>query len=264
MSQGAVIFAFNTRIDYVSLAREAARRVRDFLDLPTTLITDEPGTVKGFDQVIVVDRPPASQRLWQDRDRVAYWHNHRRCCAWELSPYDDTLLIDCDYWISSDRLQTIMDDSADFRCFRGVMNLPRSSVPTIQKFGNLATDMWWATVVKFSRTDRAQEIFECWDMIEKNYEHYADLFGFSKTMFRNDYALSLSLLLVHGHLQPRDVEIPWPLINVEPQAQVKKSQDAWELYWIPPSSATQQRLRISDLDLHFMGKLHIEESLSEV
>ena len=57
-------------------------------------------------------------------------------------------------------------------------------------------------------------------MVEKNYHHYANIFGFDPRKFRNDFALSIALLLANGNTIPTQCDIPWPLFNVDPDIKV--------------------------------------------
>ena len=42
MSSGVLLFAFNNeQVDYVAQAQYLAKRIRKYLDLPTTLVTDD-------------------------------------------------------------------------------------------------------------------------------------------------------------------------------------------------------------------------------
>ena len=47
MSSGVLLFAFNNeQVDYVSQAQYLAKRIRKYLDLPTTLVTDDVALMK--------------------------------------------------------------------------------------------------------------------------------------------------------------------------------------------------------------------------
>ena len=49
MSSGVLLFAFNNeQVDYVSQAQYLAKRIRKYLDLPTTLVTDDVERVVKF------------------------------------------------------------------------------------------------------------------------------------------------------------------------------------------------------------------------
>lgn len=263
MTQGAVIFAYDNRIKYTRIAQEAARRIQHHLDLPVSLITDSTDVDPfQWDRVIMATRSQGPRRHWPDRDRVGYWHNGGRAQAWALSPYDRTLLIDADCWLASDRLDLIMRGDQPLACHRSAINLPTPGTVEIKTLGRKAVDQWWATVVVFDRSDFSEDVFRCWQMIEQHYTHYADMFGFSSAMFRNDYALSLALLMANGHIMPDWAEIPWPMINVEPNAQVEDEDMGWSVSW--GAVGTQRsagRILIQDQDVHFMCKNYLEKFL---
>ena len=80
--------------------------------------------------------------------------------------------------------------------------------------------MWWATVVVFDKSQFSKDVFSMWQMVEQNYHHYANVFQFDGRKFRNDYALSIALLVANGNTVPEHCNIPWPLVNVEPAIEV--------------------------------------------
>lgn len=259
MSVGVLIFAFSGDIDYVSIAKQAALRAQQHLSLPVTLVSDQdhPGP---WDQVIQLDRPQGSKRYWQDSDRVSTWINNGRSRALDITPYDVTLLIDADYWMGSDNLLSIVNSDNDFQCHRKFVDIPRPGTVQTRKFGNRASDMWWATVVKFKKTDYVKDIFYCWKMIEENYSHYSQMFEFDRRPFRNDYALSLALLIANGNTFNDRNEIPWPLINVLPEARVSFANDSCEIEYkkLINSEMKPYKFDLAGQDLHFMGKSYLD------
>lgn len=261
MTQGAVIFAYDTDIHYTAIAQEAGRRIQQYLDIPVTLITDSSSDATGsWDHVIRCERASGSDRYWADRMLTIPWHNGGRSQAWHLSPYDRTLLIDADFWLGSDRLAEIMQGPQSLACHRSSINLPQPGTVEIKTLGRKAMDQWWATVVIFDRSDFSRDVFDCWSMIEQHYGHYADMFGFSPAQFRNDYALSLALLMCSGHVISRSLEIPWPLLNVEPKAVVEHQDGKWSVSWRALSKDRPAgRIMIQDQDVHFMGKHYLEQ-----
>jgi hypothetical protein len=104
-------------------------------------------------------------------------------------------------------------------------------------------------------------VFTLWKMIESNYRYYADFFGFDSMQFRNDHALSIALLVANGGYVPKHCEIPWPLINVDPEVAVKCNQDQYSIYYttIEQNQQKHKRIEIKDQDLHIMGKSYLEQ-----
>ena len=103
MSKGALLFAFNTdTVDYFSMAVYTAKRINHFLNLPVTVITDNiENTINcdyQFDNVIYTESDHSN---FKDNK---VWLNKGRYQAFNDSPYDETLLLDTDYIINSDKL----------------------------------------------------------------------------------------------------------------------------------------------------------------
>jgi hypothetical protein len=263
MTTGAVIFAQGSgKINYIAIAERAARQIHQYLDLPVTLITDQPVNNPVFDQIVTASAQSGGQRHWPGTDFTADWFNIGRSRAFELSPYDTTLLLDADYWVYSDSLKLIVNSPQSFQCHSTYIGLPLKHDRTCY-FGKAHVPMWWATVIKFDRNERSQDIFTAWQMIEKNYHHYASLFGFDPNPFRNDYALSLALLLMSGNQQPADVSIPWPLLNIEPGNHIELDQTRLTLTFnrVTTGELKSFKMTLNNMDIHVMDKKFLETQI---
>jgi hypothetical protein len=246
---GALLYAFDSEIKYTKIAVECAKRIDHYLHIPVTLVTDQPVTETVFDRVIVVDKPPTENyRYWQDIDTTTEWHNGGRSGALDVTPYDRTLLVDIDYMINSSVLSSLLESSQNFFAHKTVM--PIKKHVTTETFGLYKTPMWWATVVVFDQNEFAQDIFRIWKMVESNYQHYANVFGFDARKFRNDYALSIALLVANGNTVPEQCAIPWPLVNVNPDIAVTLDADKWSI---------NKEFYTCNQDLHILGKSYLED-----
>jgi len=261
MTTGALLFAFDSEIKYTKLAIECTKRIQKYLDIPVTLITDSKLDTDIFDQQIIVDKPnDINKRYWHDRKDTTTWFNFGRNSALSHTPYDRTLLIDTDYMLNSADLLPMLQSSQPFLCHKHMQNI-NSSKSEIQTFGVKNTQMWWATVVIFDQSEFSQDVFSAWRMIEQNYQHYANMFGFNSSQFRNDYALSLALLLCNGNTIPTQCEIPWPLFNVEPDIKVSKVNDTWwmEYNMYERGEIRPKKISVTNHDLHILGKSYLEK-----
>lgn len=258
MTIGALVFAFDSEILYSKLAIECASRIKKHLDIPVTLVTDTPVDTDVFDKQVTVERGnDTNRRFFIDRDASTTWFNFGRYRAMELSPYKRTLLVDSDYMLNNNAILPLLNSRQPFLCHRQVQSINHAK-PRIEKFGIKNTHMWWATVVVFDKTNRfTQDVFAVWQMVEENYKHYADLFGFSSKQFRNDYALSIALLLCNGNLHPTQCEIPWPLLNVDTDIEVSNISDTW---WIDYTDKNKKKkISVRNHDLHIMCKSYLEK-----
>ena len=222
-TRGVLMFAFNTpKFNYYEMAVATAKRANHFLNLPVTVITDETSlpliTEYEFDKTILVT---------PDRDNIRdhmVWINKGRYQAYELSPYDETILLDTDYMINSDKLLTTFKTYDDFCCHDTTSFLMQPGLPQ-EILSTYSFKTVWATVVTFKKTSRAKQIFDCIEMIQKNIDHYSNIHSFIGSVFRNDYALTLALRIVNGHSNNlRDI-IPWDLVHVGKNTIVSRNSD---------------------------------------
>ena len=245
---GALLYAFDSEIKYTKIAVECAKRINHYLGIPVSLVTDQPTNETVFESVIVVDKlPTKNYRYWQDTDTTTEWYNSGRSGALDITPYDRTLLVDIDYMINSSVLSNLLESSQDFFAHKTVM--PIKKHVTTETFGLHKTPMWWATVVVFDRSAFSRDVFRMWQMVESNYQHYANVFGFDARKFRNDYALSIALLVANGNTVPEQCNIPWPLVNVDPNISVTLDVDKWSI---------NKEFYTRKQDLHILGKSYLE------
>ena len=262
MTTGALIFAFNNeKTDYVKMATWSAERIRSFLSIPVAIVTDstDPGLSRSFEHVIRVEPQTGGVRYFEDYESSVSWHNAGRTDAYSLSPFDQTLVLDSDYVVASDRLLAALNAPQDFLAHREAYNLADPSAEFLSTFGRNQFPMWWATVMVFRKSNTAQYIFDCMAMIKNNWQHYRELYGITEKTFRNDYALSIALGIVSGHTLSVD-SIPFALASVMPDTEILRTNldpEVWELRYTNAVNKPQ-RMGFVGLDFHAMGKKYLE------
>lgn len=251
MTRGALLFAFNNETtDYYRGAVYAAKRINHFLNLPVTLVTDKNTILNrnssyNFDKVILAEADN------NNRLNRSTWINKGRYRAFDLSPYDETLLLDVDYIVSSSQLSRLFDGYSDFMCHNTIRYLLTDNVS--EAISKESFNTLWATVIKFDKTDRSKQIFDTLHRVQDNYEYYSQLHKFTSFPYRNDYGLTLAHRIVNGHCdEPRDY-IPWSLLHVGHALHVRcESNDKYE-------SRFRIRLdngyvKVKDTDIHILHK----------
>jgi len=266
MNRGAILFAFNSpKFDYYKMAVATAKRINHFLNLPVTVVTDEKSITDQtyvFDKVITV-----SPDLNNIRDG-AVWINKGRYQAYDYSPYDETLLLDTDYMVNSDKLLRVFDYYDDFCCHDTTSFLMQhgaaQEVLSAYSFKTL-----WATAVVFRKSQRAKQIFECLEMVQKNYDHYCNIHSFVGGVYRNDYALTLALRIANGHSDNKQDIIPWNLVHVGKNTSVfRNNDDEFNTeYTIVYDNWQRGKIRkeyitIKDMDFHVMNKEHFMDLIA--
>jgi hypothetical protein len=195
-SRGVVLFAFNTdTVDYELIAKRASRLITHTLDLPVTIITEMTST--------------------QTNTRLGYahgkqWFNGDRYRAYELSPYDETILLDSDYLILDDSLLSILTTIDDYQ----IVTHNQNPMQTMDgKMGPVGIDYVWATAVVFQKTSRSRLLFELVGRIQRNYSYYRKLYNIQARNFRNDYAFTIADNIINGYTS--SLGIPWTMLTID-------------------------------------------------
>ena len=209
-SRGVLLFAFNTDVvDYVAIAEQAARLVHHTLNLPVTLVTDHGAVTAHIDQTIVIENT-------MDNYRTGYasgttWRNGNRYQAYELSPYDETILIDTDYLMLDRSLLTALDTTLDYRLIHNNRS-PKESMSG--DMGQLSLNYIWATAITFKRSQRSELLFNLVGRIQRNYSYYRKLYQIRERNFRNDYAFAIANNILNGYTVNADQSLPWSILTL--------------------------------------------------
>jgi len=230
MSRGVLMYAHNnTEIDYFKIACANALMIKKNLGVPVTLVTDSGTAGWGrsslgdelvglcFEQVIEVDRSYTftNTRNFSDTSfntKSLQFYNCAHWAAYELSPYDETLFIDCDYLIMSSALNNCWGSNNDVMVNHRIYS-PIDEVPLYSKtLDDMGITLYWATVIYFKKSSLAEHLFSLVKHIEENYGYYRDLYCFTSSMFRNDNAFSMAIHTLNGFSTEEPVirELPIP------------------------------------------------------
>ncbi len=196
-SKGVLLFATNTAtIDYVTIARRAERLINHYLKLPVTIVS---GTTT------------KNTRYNIDTNLVESWNNSGRSNAYELSPYDQTILLDSDYFMFDDSFLKILDTVTDY-----IIPQYNNFVgePSLDNMGKYSLPSLWATAIVFNKTEKSQMLFDLVARIERNYSYYRTLYNIQATNYRNDYAFTIADNMLNGYTQDPANYLPWPIQTV--------------------------------------------------
>jgi len=250
MIRGVLLYAFNNgTTDYLSMAKWSAKRIERFLGLPTTIISDQDDAELGGTRVFNATRGGEP------------WYNASRNRAWDHSPYDETIVLDVDYIVNSEILNLLFEVDKPFMIHQHASDITRrSSFLELDRFGEHRFPSRWATVMYFNRHETAKEVFDTVEMIKRDWKHYGDLYKFRSTTFRNDWAFSIALGLLGGHVESNKCSIPWPLVTASTDVDVRagEKEDTFVLSYI---TAQQKAViqNVKGLDLHIMNKQSMEK-----
>ena len=146
MTKGVVLFAQNNHsLDYIKQAIFCAKKIKKHLNLPVAIATDNadyltenyPYYEKYIDYVIELDWKECKQkRIMRDgtmSDRDLEWRNHDRGTVYDITPFDETLVMDTDFIVGNDIFLNAFDAPDDFLLYRHVtaVSYTHLTLPTI-------------------------------------------------------------------------------------------------------------------------------------
>ena len=123
MTSGILLFAYNnSHIDYAKHAIFCAKNAKKFLKLPVSLVTDSKtylqrqyeNHIDVFDSIID-DKTSSSQtkKFYNGQQyKKLTWNNHSRPNAYDITPYERTLVMDTDYIVSNNSLLNCFEDDS--------------------------------------------------------------------------------------------------------------------------------------------------------
>lgn len=195
IDKGVMVYCINTdRYRYDRIASKTIPLLVKNLGLPVTVVTNEDTlpslpAIPSVDHIIIENQTGnfINGKQWNNLDR------HR---AYELSPYDKTLLVDIDFFCYSDNLLTLFDTEHDFLVHDQVHDVTGKDSYNFRC--NSAIPMVWATLIFFKKSQLAKSIFDMVAYIKSNYEYYCNLYRIDFTNFRNDYAFAMALQQING------------------------------------------------------------------
>lgn len=268
MSRGVLIFAFNNeKLDYFKQANWVADRVEKFLGLPTTIVTDENSVSESSHMTIFKEAHVTGQRNFDISrdDMIGNWYNANRYQAFDVTPYDETIVIDSDYIVNSDQLNLLFEQEHDFLCHRSVYDVAnKNSLAPYETFGQTKMPHYWATVLFFRNSEFSLNMFNLIQMVKENYAYYSKLYKFSPNPFRNDYAVSIAMSIAYGHRLHAIPTIPWNLPTAVTDICIEQlGYDEFEITYDKHyrNKVRPMRSIIKGQDIHCLNKISMEKMI---
>ena len=261
MSQGFLLFAYNNEeLDYGLMAVWTARRIAKYLQKPVSLVTDSkttatldqtlPGWKQYFDQILLQDSNTVQQKRYMDVGKDLTFHNINRVHSYDLTPYDETIVIDTDIAIQSNQLNKLWNSSSDLIVCDKSRDLKRRPSPEFEYVNRQSIKFFWATIFYFKKTDTAKVFFDECKRIRNQYPWFRQMYYFASGPIRNDYVWSTAIHRLGGNYGNQWVDtIPWSITHATPKDYViDMTEDAVRML------AETNIVKVQGLDLHIMHK----------
>jgi hypothetical protein len=277
MNCGVLIFAHNSRdVDYALMSIVAGSLAKQYLNVPVSLVTDK-STIDWlkesdqyskaeslFDQIILVDRPNTdnSRRLNDgDESKTVPFINANRSSAWDLTPYDRTLLIDSDYLIFSDTLSEYWNYDSSFMISSEMNDLRGDRKGILDSWvSDEGIPLYWATTIMFTKNQESKLYFDLVKSIKENYQTFAEIYRFDSRIYRNDIAFSIAKHTIEGFVTTQAQNLP-PILTSQDKDLIAVVCKSGLTMLIRDTLSSNMILgKFSNRDIHVMNKQAIVRS----
>jgi len=289
MSRGILMFAHNNEeIDYIKLAVVNALLIQKNLGIKDITVVTDPFSLKHAEKTlgkrllkkaisnIIVNKKDkkfknTNVRLYKDTSHSVKnlpFYNVNRCDAYDISPYDETILLDVDYLILSDTLNQCWGHNNELMMnwkFQDIMYERKD--PSLNRLNHLGITMYWATVVYFRKTEYAESFFNFVKHVKNNPQYYRDLYKWQGTLYRNDYSFSIAAHMMSGFTDKGIPQLPTTLYKSFDTDDIHSAVDKNTIimYLEKPKSPGDFILtKWQDIDLHVMNKWAINRISDEL
>ena len=232
MSKGYLLIANNnTASDYLKQAVYCAKRIKKFCNnASVSIITsskeylEENYESEVFDFIIdskkhIRDLP--NSRIVFDgalSHKTVQWKNAGRDRAYELTPYDETILLDTDYIFSNGMLENCFGSVNDIMMYKASKYLGNEEIEEFTRCNDTSIDFYWATVIYFKKTYKTKLLFDTVAHIRENWYYYNNLYQIKSPNFRNDFAFSIAIHTLSGMQSNKTVaELPGKMYYIKDQ-----------------------------------------------
>ena len=194
MTTGVLMYCFDTpEVNYHRLAERCVAQIRKYLKLEITMVTNIETLKKfkplGMINYKLVDNKTTNMRSY--RGKKVAWYNKERALAYDHSPYDTTILMDCDYFVFSSTLLELANTKFDVMLHDRVEDITGKDM--IMGKNESTLPLVWATVALFQKTANARRVFDMIQHVQQYYPHYQNLYRIRYSNYRNDYAFAIAL-----------------------------------------------------------------------
>tara|TARA_Y100000385_G_scaffold177961_1_gene183955 strand:- start:42 stop:866 length:825 start_codon:yes stop_codon:yes gene_type:complete len=274
MTNGVLCFAHNNgKVNYIKQAEFLAKRVKQHLNLPTTLVTSTPqglGDNTVFDQVIeIADDNNNVKRYYNGslhHQRLPF-KNNDRVRSYELSPYDTTLVLDTDYIICNDVFNNAFNSTHDFQIYRNGIDLcDWRKHKEFDYINDTGIPFYWATCFCFTKTQETKIFFDLLQHLVSNWKHYDQVYNLGSRNFRNDHVFSIAIHMMNGFTDGNWAKtLPGKMFYTLDRDIVKTIKDNSLTFLLQKENYVGEYILAStkDCNVHVMNKFSLGELIND-
>lgn len=214
MTNGVLLFANNNeQVDYVKQAVYSAKLIKKHLGCGVAIASDcadyvrtgFPDYRKYIDHVIDVDdalTKDAGRKRFRDgtmAEKNLQWKNTNRYSAYDITPFDQTIVIDTDVLINNDAYNNCWTQTEDFLIDNQMVDIhPTRKDHTFKRISDKSITFYWATAFFFRKTPTTKLFFDTIQHVISNYDFYRMMYQIIPKKLRNDFVFSIAIHIMNG------------------------------------------------------------------
>ena len=261
-TKGVLLFANNNPdFNYVKQATVCATLAKHYLNVPVALITNKDeltDDVSIFDHVIdYKSTAEANVRPFyiDGKPKQIQWHNVDRLMAYDLSPFDETILLDSDYIIQNDVLGEVWGNNNPMLMNTGT-RVPAGEQEHVGE--KVIADgfplVHWFTVMYFKKCEEALQWFEFAKFVKENHNFYKKMFRSPYYYYRNDITAAITSHILGGFEDGYMKPLPVRQINSYPPESILQIGIGKIVL-----STNEHPVLLKDTNVHVVNKGEIEK-----
>jgi len=273
-TKGVLLFAFNNvEIDYIKQAIFCAKKIKEHLKLSVALVTDNisyletayPFYKKYIDVVLLVPKEKTTQlKNFSDGAyslRKLEWKNQSRPDCYEISPFDETIVLDVDYITCNDNLLNCFKIDEEFLIYKNPIDVANTvrNINSFDRISDRSIDMWWATGFYFKKSPFMKMYFDLVKHIKENWTYYRLIYQIPNTNYRNDFSFSIAIHILRGFQ-----ESSWPVtmpgtmyMSFDTDILEKLDGNALTIIADYKNNASYMAVSVKDANVHVMNKFSL-------
>jgi hypothetical protein len=273
-TKGVLLFAFNNaEIDYIKQAIFCAKKIKEHLKLSVALVTDNisyletayPFYKKYIDVVLLVPEEKTTQlKNFSDGAyslRKLEWKNQSRPDCYEISPFDETIVLDVDYITCNDNLLNCFKIDEEFLIYKNPIDVANTvrNINSFDRISDRSIDMWWATGFYFKKSPFMKMYFDLVKHIKENWTYYRLIYQIPNTNYRNDFSFSIAIHILRGFQ-----ESSWPVtmpgtmyMSFDTDILEKLDGNALTIIADYKNNASYMAVSVKDANVHVMNKFSL-------
>lgn len=256
MTRGILLFAKdNEKFSYLKQAEICALLAKKYMNnISVCLVTDSIIENSLFSSVINYGITGHTRNFYNNSTlENLVWFNIGRTHAYDLSPFDETIILDTDYLIQTNSLAKVWGSSCPLLINSKVKSLV--DLPVTEYVSLFGPELFWATVVYFRKCKETKIFFDLCKHIQDNLDFYYRSYTITGKLFRNDYIFSIAQYLTR---------LAKPLPN-EVQTNAYNVYDIVDVGLDYITFANKETLQLvrTEQNVHVMNKFSLEENLEK-